>query len=150
MLLSIEGVVNYLDKNRKVVDELQKAFTNAGKNVLVLSEYVNKPSSFPCAMIRNISNSSYRLTMDNSLKAHHSMMTFQIDYFSNKTLGGKFETKELAQIGDEAMTSMKFFLDSFVTITNEDRTISRTTARYNAIVEEAKTIDGNTVHQIYR
>lgn len=139
-----------IDIENKVIDTIQNAFIEAGKSVDVLGEYVLQPESFPCCMVRLISHSTYTRSMDGALMPHHASMAFQIDIFSNKEVGAKSEVKKLSEIAMEAMCSMKFVLDSFNVITNEDRTVSRATSRYSAIVQEGVSKDGNIVHQIYR
>lgn len=139
-----------IDIENKVIDTIQNAFVEAGRSVDVLGEYVLQPESFPCCMVRNLSSSAYRRSMDGALKPHHVNVSFQIDIFSNKEVGAKSEVKELTEITMEAMCGMKFVLDSFNVITNEDRTVSRATSRYSAIVQEGVSKDGNIVHQIYR
>lgn len=139
-----------IDIDNLVVDTIQNAFTAASKDVLVLSEYTMIPESFPCCMVRMLKNATYARSLDQDLHAHHVTVSYQIDIFSNKESGAKSEVKELADIVDGAMVGMKFVLNDYSIITNEDRTIHRATSRYSAIVQEGVTTNGTTVHQMYR
>lgn len=139
-----------IDIENLVVDTIENAYLAAEKSISVLSRYEPTPESFPCCMVREVSNFAYRRSMDEDPSPHHISIAYQLDIFSNKNVGAKSEVKELASIADAAMCGMKFVLDSFSIITNEDRTITRATARYSAIVQEGVTTNGDTVHQMYR
>lgn len=137
-----------IDIENKVIDTVINAFS--GESVLVVSEYVESPSEFPCVMVLMTGNSTYTRTQDNSLTEHHAKVSFQIDTFSNIKSGAKLEAKRLLDIADAAMQGMKFTRTYYNFFPNEDRSISRCVARYTAIVEKGKTVGNDTVYQMYR
>lgn len=136
-----------IDIENKVIDTL---ITAVGSSALVVGEYIATPSSFPCVMVLQTINSTFKKTLDNSLAPHHARISFQIDVYSNKSSGAKSEVKELFQIVDTAMQGMKFTLENFIMTPNYDRSITRGTARYSAIVGEGKTVGTTTTYQMYR
>lgn len=139
-----------LDIENKIIDDVQTFFSDREVSVNISSEFDDYPEEFPALMIRQTGSSVYTPTQDDDLTPHHWRVTFQLDIFSNKTSGAKSEVKRLMGLADEAMQSLKFTLTSSDITTNYDRTITRGTQVYRAIVGEPRTIDGNSVYQMYR
>ena len=97
-----------------------------------------------------VDNYTYQRSLDDSLYEHHAQIELQFDVYSNNADGKKAEAKELMNLVDEAMQSMKFTRYYCNPTPNIDRSYYRITARYRAIVAEGVEINGDTVYQIYR
>lgn len=139
-----------LDIENKIIDDVQTFFANKSVQVNISSEFEDYPEDFPALMIRQIGSAVYTLTQDDDLTPHHWRVTFQLDTFSNKTSGAKSEVKKLMGLADEAMQALKFTLTSSDISTNFDRTITRGTQVYRAIVGEPKTVGNKQIYQMYR
>lgn len=139
-----------IDIENLVVDTIQSEYERLGKNVYVVSDYIESPEEFPCVMIYEMNNATYQESLDTSLMEHHARLSYQVDIFSNSKDDGKGEVKELQAILDEAMQKMKFVRQSFNYTPNIDRSICRSTARYSTIIGEGIQNDGDITHQVYR
>ena len=133
-----------------VIDTISKALkSSAYSNTLVVSEYIDVPSSFPCVSVIEADNYTYRKTQD-EFNEHHINVMYEINVYSNKTKGSKSEAKAIMDIVDTTLQSNKFTRTFKNFIPNKDKTISRMVARYEAVIEKAKTVGDNTVYQVYR
>ena len=110
-------------------------------NMFVTGESVNAPPSFPCAAIREMSNSTYLRSLDNALKEHHANVMIQCEFFSNLKSGKKAECRKMAAIVDEVMLSNGFTRTFMQPVENPaDNTKHRIVSRYTAVVSENKMI----------
>jgi hypothetical protein len=76
---------------------------------------------------------------------------YECNVYSDKENGKKAEAKQIADIVDNAMQSMKFTRTMRSQIPNQDRTIYRVTMRFEAVVgEPIVNNDGTTTLQMYR
>lgn len=97
-----------------------------------------------------IDNYTYQRSLDDSLYEHHANIALQFDVYSNNTEGKKKEAKEIMDLVDNAMQSMKFVRTYCNPTPNIDRSYYRITARYKAVVAEGVEENGDTIYQIYR
>jgi hypothetical protein len=141
-----------VDIENLVIDTISKALkaSTSYANTFVTSEYIDTPSSFPCVSIFEADNSSYRKTQDNDLKDHHVHVMYEVNVYSNKTKGSKTEAKKIMDIVDTAFINIKFNRTFRNPIPNKDKTIYRIVARYEAVIGDYQTINGNKVYQVYR
>ena len=140
-----------IDVENLVIDTISKALkATAYSNTLVVSDYTDTPSSFPCVSVIESDNYTYRRTQDNDLKEHHTNVMYEVNVYSNKTSGSKSEAKAIIEIVDTAFQNMKFTRTLKQTIPNRDKSIYRIVARYEAVIGEEQTIGQNKVYQVYR
>ena len=140
-----------IDVENLVIDTISKALkASAYSSTLVVSDYTDTPSSFPCVSVIEMDNYTYRRTQDNDLKEHHTSVMYEVNVYSNKSSGSKSEAKKIMEIVDTAFQNMKFTRTVKQAIPNKDKTIYRIVARYEAVIGEGKVIDKNTVYQVYR
>ena len=140
-----------IDVENLVIDTISKALeASAYSNTLLVSDYTDTPSSFPCVSVIESDNYTYQRTQDNDLKEHHTNVMYEVNVYSNKTSGSKTEAKKILEIVDSAFQNIKFTRTIKQPIPNKDKTIYRIVARYTAVIGEAQTIDGNEVYQVYR
>ena len=135
-----------IDVENLVIDTISKAIgASAYSNTLVVSDYTDTPSSFPCVSVIEADNYTYRRTQDNDLKEHHTNVMYEVNVYSNKTKASKEEAKAILDIVDTAFQNIKFTRTLKQSIPNRDKTVYRIVARYRAIIGEAQTIGNNTV-----
>lgn len=140
-----------IDIENLVCDRVFRAVNAAFPNAVCYAEYVEVPEAFPCVTIYEADNRSYRPSDDNQLSDHQASVMYQVDTYSNKQTGRKEEAKQIADIVDATMLSMKFSRNMRSQIPNVDRTIYRVTMRFEAVVGEPITDDnGTTTLQMYR
>ena len=139
-----------IDVENLVVDTVSKAIKTQYPNVLVVSEYTNTPSSFPCVSVIEADNYTYRRTQDDCLKEHHASVMYEINVYSNKTKGAKSEAKAILNLVDDTLQNIKFTRTFKQAIPNQDKSITRIIARYEAVIAKGESIGKNTVYQVYR
>lgn len=140
-----------IDVENLVIDTISKALkASAYSSTLVVSDYTDTPSSFPCVSVIESDNYTYRRTQDDDLKEHHTNVMYEVNVYSNKTSGSKSEAKKIMEIVDTAFQNMKFTRTVKQAIPNRDKTIYRIVARYEAVIGEGKASGKNTVYQVYR
>lgn len=105
-------------------------------NILVLGEYVDKPSSFPCVMCTEISSQSYKKTQDDVSMENHILVGYQMDIYT-KGSNKKDLAKQIAKAIDTEMLAKKFNRDLYQRISNEqDDQIYRIVLRYSAVASK--------------
>ena len=140
-----------LDIENKIIDHVETFYSNQEESAFITSEYADIPEEFPAVMIQQTECSVYEQSQDESLAPHHFRVTFRIDSFSNKGSGlAKSEVKKLMELNDQAMQACKFTLTRSEIMTNFDRTITRGTQIFKAIVGAPKTVGYDQVYQMYR
>ena len=140
-----------IDVENLVIDTISKAIkASAYSTTLVVSEYTDTPSSFPCVSVIEMDNYTYRNSQDNDLKEHHTNVMYEVNVYSNKESKSKSEAKAILEIVDTAFQNIKFTRTVKQAIPNRDKSIYRIVARYEAVIGEEQTINGNKVYQVYR
>lgn len=140
-----------IDIENLVCDKVFRAVNAAFRNAVCYSEYVEVPAAFPCVTLYEADNRSYRPSDDEQLSDHQVHVMYECNVYSDKTNGKKAEAKQIADIVDNAMQSMKFTRTMRSQIPNVDRTIYRVTMRFEAVVGEPIVTDnGTTTLQMYR
>lgn len=135
---------------RAIVDAVYTAVKTKYPKADIVSEYVDMPSAFPCVSIIEVDNYTYTKTQDDVLSEHHAKIAYEVNVYSNKTNDKKTEANEVMGIVDTTLQNLKFTRTLKEPIPNKDKTIYRIVARYEAVIGEGKTINGKTVHQMYR
>ena len=107
--------------------------------------YVNLPRVFPHVCIE-MSN-SYSVYDDGSLDEKYVSMLFDINIYSNKQDGRKYECKRIAQVIDDAMRHLNFRRIAMTPVRNStqttvygtdvhDETVYRLAVRYEGVASE--------------
>lgn len=133
-----------------VYNALNTAYGSTYPDMTIYGEYVPAPSGFPSVQIVEADNYTYTRTQDEQLTEHNARLMYTVDVYTDNITGKKSLAKQIANTVDTEMQNMKFTRTMYSQTPNVDRTIYRITMRYEAVVAEPKTIDGNTVYQMYR
>jgi len=141
-----------IDVENLVIDTVSKALKASTQfaDTLLVSDYTDIPSSFPCVSIIEADNYTYSRTQDNDLKEHQTNVMYEINVYSNKKSGSKTEAKKIMEIVDTALQNIKFTRTIKQPIPNNDKTIYRIVARYEAVIGEGQTIGNDIIYQVYR
>lgn len=112
-------------------------------DVFMTGEYVNSPPSFPAVSLVEMDNSTHTETIDSGSNENHANVMYEVNVYSNKTVGKKSECKKIIALIDEEMLAMGFSRSTLTPVPNEyDSTIYRMVGRYRAAV--------SSNHQIFR
>lgn len=110
-------------------------------NIYMVGEYVKTPPKFPCVSLVEMDNQSYQRTEDSGGSENHVSVMYEVNIYSNKTVGKKAECKAISAIIDEQMLALGFARTMLQPIPNlDDATIYRMVGRYSAIISKNKTI----------
>ena len=104
-------------------------------SIFMTGEYVMSPPAFPVASLVEMDNSTRIDTIDSGSNENHVNVMYEVNVYSNKTVGKKTECKEIMALIDEEMLAMGFERSTLTPVPNEyDSTIYRMVARYRASV----------------
>lgn len=125
----------------EVSEKVYAAFEKKCPDLLMMSEYVKSPSSFPFISLVEIDNATFRDTQSTDGNENHVAVTYELNVYSNKTSGKKAECKALAGFIDEILLGMNFTRTMLEPVPNQDEaTIYRVLGRYRAVISKNKTI----------
>ena len=125
-MINIEGAVfnQVATKVRAVVPD-----------TFLVGEYVRSPAFFPAVFVVEMDNSTRTDTIDSGSNENHANVMYEVNVYSNKTVGKKTECREILALIDEEMLAMGFSRSTLTPVPNEyDSTIYRMVARYRAAV----------------
>ena len=110
-------------------------------DIYMVGEYVKTPSQFPCVSLVEMDNQVYQRTEDSGSSENHVSVMYEVNIYSNKTVGKKTECKAIAAVIDEQMLALGFARTMLQPIPNlDDATIYRMVGRYSAIISKNKVI----------
>jgi hypothetical protein len=108
-------------------------------DIYMVGEYVKTPPRFPCISLVEMDNQSYQKTEDSGSSENHASVMYEVNIYSNKTVGKKSECKALASLIDEQMLALGFARTMLQPIPNlDDATIYRMVGRYSAVISKNK------------
>ena len=123
----------------RVADRVREQFPD----IFMVGEYVNSPASFPAVSLVEMDNATRIETIDSGSNENHANVMYEVNVYSNKTVGKKSECKAIIALIDEEMLAMGFSRSTLTPVPNEyDSTIYRMVGRYRATV--------SSTHEIYR
>ena len=130
-----------IDIENTVFDAVATAVRAKYPEIYMVGEYVKTPSRFPCVSLMEMDNQSYQRTEDSGSSENHASVMYEVNIYSNKTVGKKSECKALATLIDEQMLALGFARTMLQPIPNlDDATIFRMVGRYSAIISKDKVI----------
>ena len=110
-------------------------------NIYMVGEYVKTPPKFPCVSLVEMDNQSYQYTEDSGSVENHASIMYEVNIYSNKTVGKKSECKAIATLIDERLLALGFARTMLQPIPNmDDATIYRMVGRYSAVISKDKVI----------
>ena len=110
-------------------------------DIYMVGEYVKTPPKFPCVSLVEMDNQSYQRTEDSGSSENHASLMYEVNIYSNKTVGKKAECRAIAALVDERMLALGFARTMLQPIPNlDDATIYRMVGRYSAVISKNKVI----------
>jgi hypothetical protein len=132
-----------IDIESAVFNQVATRVREVYPDVFMAGEYVKSPPSFPAVSLVEMENSTRVETIDSGSNENHVNVMYEVNVYSNKTVGKKSECKEIIALIDEEMLAMGFSRSTLTPVPNEyDSTIYRMVGRYRATV--------SSKHEIYR
>lgn len=132
-----------IDIENQVFDRVATRVREQFPNIFMVGEYVKSPSSFPAVSLMEMDNSARASTVDSGSNENHVDVMYEVNVYSNKTVGKKSECREILALIDTEMSAMGFVRSTLTPVPNEyDSTIYRMVGRYRATV--------SSDHKIFR
>ena len=130
-----------IDIENEVFDSVATEVRTKYPDSYVVGEYVKTPPKFPCVSLVEMDNRSYQQTEDSGSVENHASLMYEVNIYSNKTVGKKMECKAIAALVDERMLALGFARTMLQPIPNlDDATIYRMVGRYSAVISKDKVI----------
>lgn len=123
-----------LDPESVLFTEVAKKARSKFKGIRVYPEETESPASFPCLTFVQSSNTTYRRSLSGDNVENHVSLMYTANAYSNITTGAKQQCKEIISFVDGIMRSYGFVRTMDEQMPNQDRTISRRTARWSGIL----------------
>ena len=99
-------------------------------------EYVELPASFPSVTFEETGNSTYSQTKTSGGKVNHSIITYDIDVYSNLRVGRKNQVKEIFEVIDNEMELLGFEKTFYERLPMGDNLSYRRKAKYTGLVSK--------------
>lgn len=128
-----------IDIENEVFNHVSATLREKYTGIYVVGEYVKTPPKFPCVSLVEMDNQTYQRTEDSGSSENHVSVMYEVNIYSNKTIGKKSECKEIAATIDEQMLALGFARTMLQPIPNlDDATIYRMVGRYSAVISKDK------------
>ena len=130
-----------IDIENEVFNDVATEIRARYPDIYMVGEYVKTPPKFPCVSLVEMDNQSYQKTEDSGSNENHASLMYEVNIYSNKTIGKKTECKLIAALIDERMLALGFARTMLQPIPNlDDATIYRMVGRYSAVISKDKKI----------
>ena len=121
-----------IDIENQIYTPIAKALRNKFSGIIVSGEYINAPPDFPYVSIVEQDNYTTQAHMDSG-SVEFSTLMYEVNVYSNKSVGKKAACREIITFNDNLMYSKNFRRISLSPVPNmENATIYRLVARYKA------------------
>ena len=134
----------------KVFDTVFNAVTAIYPNADVTTGFDEKTAIFPCVVVEETDNAAFRKTITDDCAENHARIIYEISVYTDNANNAKTIGKNILEIVDDAMQSLKFRRNRKNKPLNIARTIFRQYARYDVIVGKPVEVGNDTVYQFYR
>lgn len=134
----------------KVFDTVFNAVTAIYPNADVTTGFDEKTTIFPCVVVEETDNAAFRKTITDDCAENHARIIYEISVYTDNANNAKTIGKNILEIVDDAMQSLKFRRNRKNKPLNIARTIFRQYARYDVIVGKPVEVGDDTVYQFYR
>lgn len=130
-----------IDIENEVFNTVASAVRAVYPDIYMVGEYVKTPPKFPCVSLVEMDNQSYQPTEDSGSSENHASVMYEVNIYSNKTVGKKSECKAIAALIDEQIMALGFARTMLQPIPNlDDATIYRMVGRYSAVISKNKSV----------
>jgi hypothetical protein len=126
-----------IDIEQRVYTTVTTPLRSSFDPIYIYGEEVRTPSLFPAVTIVEIDNYVYKRTMDSGSNERHSVITYEVTVYSNKTTGKKAECKEILAVVDEKFMGIGFTRSMTKPVPMDDATAFKLVARYSAVVSDS-------------
>lgn len=120
-----------------IANSLEKNFPE-----VTVGDETRTPASFPFVSVVEADNYAYEKTRDSGGIENHAVLMYEVNVYSNKSVGRKSECKEIFMFVDKLFSEIGFARTSKGNISMNDATAYRLIGRYKAVASNEKIIYG--------
>lgn len=120
-----------------IANSLEKEFSE-----VTVGDETRTPASFPFVSVVEADNYAYEKTKDSGSLENHAVLMYEVNVYSNKTVGKKSECKDIFSYIDELFQKIGFVRTGKSIISINDATGYRLVGRYKAVASKEKIIYG--------
>ena len=128
-----------IDVENLVFDTVFNGVANVYPNAVVSKGFIEESAVFPCIVVRETNNVPVQKMNTDDCAENYSILTYQIDIYSDKAGVQRSECRDLLNCVDGIMQGMKFRRTHMNEPLNIKRSIFRQYARYSVIVGKGVT-----------
>lgn len=130
-----------IDAESEIFSQTAEAVRAKFPGIYMTGEYVKTPPEFPCVSLAEIDNAVLRSSRTSGSVENHAAVTYELNVYSNKTVGKKSECRAIAACIDKILQRLGFTRTMLEPVPNEaDATIYRMLGRYRAVIGKDHTI----------
>jgi hypothetical protein len=130
-----------IDIENVVFNTVARKIRDVYPDIFITGEYVSSPQDFPAVYLVEADNSTRIDTIDSGSNERHANVMYEVEVYSNKTVGKKSECKAIIALIDKEMLALGFARVTLTPVPNmNDSTIYRMVGRYRATVSANNTI----------
>lgn len=130
-----------IDAERLIYTEIEEKVRNEFPKAFITGEEVSAPPSFPCVSLIEIDNATFRNTQSTEGQENHIEVSYELNVYSNKTVGKKTECRKIINFVDRLLMNRNFTRMMLNPVSNmNDSTIYRMIGRYRAVISRDYTI----------
>ena len=123
-----------VDAEPLIITKLETAIKEKFPKALVTGEKVSAPSEFPAVSIVEVDSSTYERSLTGEPIEHHSNIYYEVEIFSNLSIGRKTQCRQIAKVIDDEMIALNFTRRMLAPIPNVSPSIYRMVGRYAGVV----------------
>ena len=139
-----------IDIESKIIDTIFTAVTTSYPNADITTGFDEKTAIFPCVVVQEIDNESFRRTITDDCAENHARLTYEVSVYTDNANKAKTEGKAILGIVDTALQGLKFRRIRKNQPLNINRTLFRQYGRWDVIVGKPIVDGENTIYQLYR
>ena len=139
-----------IDIESKVVDTIFNAVTAVYPNADVTTGFDEDNAVFPCVVVEEIDNASYRKTTTDDCCENHARVQYEISVYTNRQSTAKTDGKAILAIVDTALQGLKFRRIRKSKPLNISRTVFRQYGQWEVVVSKPIVSGEDTIYQMYR
>lgn len=139
-----------IDIESKVFDTIFNAVTASYPNADVTTGFTEQNAVFPCVVVEEVDNSSYRQSATDDCSENHATLEYEVSVYTDNADTAKTVGKKILGIVDTALQGLKFRRVRKNQPLNIARTIFRQYGRWEVVVGQPVEVGNDTVYQLYR
>ena len=141
-----------IDISSKVFDTVFNAVTasTAYPTADVTTGYDESTAKFPCVVVEEVDNAPYQRGNTDNCAENYTRLTYEISVYTDNVNVAKTKGRDILNIVDTALQSLKFRRVRINKPINISRTIFRQYGRWEVIVGKPIADGKNTIYQMYR